>query len=342
MKKSLFLFFSLGIVLLNMNTGCKKKSTSSHIILDTITVAGGNGPGHQANEFESIYGLAVDKNKNIYVADFSRIQKWIPGGTAGITIAGDTIPGTTADLFSQPGGIFLDKGDTLYIADIVNYRIQKWIPGADSGITVAGINDSYGSAANQFYAAYSVFVDVQGYIYVTDYGNARVQKFPPNSTSGTNGITIAGGNGLGNAATQLNEPQGLFVDKNGNVYVADGANNRIQKFPPGSTNATPGITVAGGSPSGTAANQLNNPQDVVVDENGYIYVADFGNHRVQKFPPNSTSTTNAVTVAGSSIGIKGPAYNLLSYPTFIYLDSGANNLYISDAGNERIQKWELK
>ncbi|GAB3494039.1 hypothetical protein GCM10027341_09710 [Spirosoma knui] len=56
-----------------------------------------------------------------------------------------------------------------------------------------------------------------------------------------NGVTVAGGLPL--AANQLNLPSGVAIDKDGNIYVADGNNNRIQKWTPG---ATQGTTVAGG------------------------------------------------------------------------------------------------
>src|SRR5437870_2902852 len=80
-----------------------------------------------------------------------------------------------------------------------------------------------------------------------------------------NGITVAGGNGYGSAANQLNGPNGVFVDAGGNIFVADAGNHRIQKWAPG---ATQGITVAGGNGVGSAANQFNNPAGLFVDARG--------------------------------------------------------------------------
>lgn len=82
-------------------------------------------------------------------------------------------------------------------------------------------------------------------------GVAQDTAFP---TYQPNGTTVAGGNGIGNAANQFNYPTGIFVDAFGNLYVADEANYRIQKFAPGNPN---GVTVAGGNGQGSAANQLN-------------------------------------------------------------------------------------
>src|ERR1700761_4551817 len=68
--------------------------------------------------------------------------------------------------------------------------------------------------------------------------------------------TVAGSNGNGSALNQLNFPAGIFIDTAGNMYVCDNENNRVLKFPPGSTGKTNGQIVAGGNGNGAALNQL--------------------------------------------------------------------------------------
>ncbi|GHA77192.1 NHL repeat-containing protein [Pontibacter akesuensis] len=93
-------------------------------------------------------------------------------------------------------------------------------------------------------------------------------------------VTVAGGNNFGDNDNQLSfHAKGVHVDAEGNVYVSDEANHRVQKWAPG---ALKGITVAGGKGWGSAANQLDNPWGVFVDKAGNIYVADSRNNRVQK------------------------------------------------------------
>ena len=118
--------------------------------------------------------------------------------------------------------------------------------------------------------------------------------------------TVAGENGEGSAANQLNGPNGIVLDASGFIYVADHENNRIQKWAPG---ATEGFTVAGGNGEGSAANQLNGPNGIALDASGNLYVADEQNHRVQKWAPGSTE---GVTVAGGNG--KGSAANQLNEP----------------------------
>ena len=136
---------------------------------------------------------------------------------------------------------------------------------------------------------------------MADLGHNRIQKFPPNSDSGTNAVTVAGGNGAGNAANQLYNPYGIFIDKSGYLYVADGYNNRIRKFPPGSDSTTNGVTVAGDSVAGNGADQLTEPYSIYVDNNYAIYVADEENRRIQKFPSGSAAETNSITIAGALV-----------------------------------------
>lgn len=293
-----------------------------------VTVAGGNGDGSAANQFNYPFRLFIDSTGIVYVADQGnhRIQKWYPGATSGVTVAGGNGSGTSADQFRFPICVFVDGAGVIYIGDNGNYRIQKWLPGATAGVTVAGGNGA-GTGSNQFLTISSIYVDKQGAIYVADLTAERVQKWLPGATTG---ITVAGGNGQGNAANQLSGPADVFVDPQGIVYIADAGNYRVQKWLPG---ATSGITVAGGNGTGAAANQFNGVSGVFVDSFGNLYVSDASNHRVQKWPPGATA---GVTVAGGNGS--GPAANQLSYPNDVQIDR-KGNIYIMDTYNSRVQKW---
>ena len=235
----------------------------------------------------------------------------------GITVAGGNGVGYAANQLNFPLGTYVDAAGNVYVADNTNNRIQKWAPGATSGITVAG-------SSSTLWQPEGVFVDAAGYIYVADAGNNRVQRFPPGSTALTAGVTVAGGNGNGFAANQLNLPRMVFVDGSGNLYVVDQYNERVQKFPPGSTSATPGVTVAG---------NLGNPLAVYVDAAGNMYIAESGYDQVTKWAPGATT---GVVVAGGNG--RGAAANQLDGPDGVYVDAGGN-IYVSDELNNRVQKW---
>ncbi|CAF1522918.1 unnamed protein product, partial [Adineta steineri] len=78
-----------------------------------------------------------------------------------------------------------------------------------------------------------------------------------------NGITVAGGNGRGQKLHRLNRPEGIFIDKNKNIFVADYENHRIVKW---KHNAKEGKIIAGGNKKGRRIDQLYGPTDVIVDE----------------------------------------------------------------------------
>ncbi|MEI9934544.1 MAG: hypothetical protein WDM71_06755 [Ferruginibacter sp.] len=258
--------------------------------------------------------------------------------TSGVIIAGDNGEGSAANQLDNPAGIYLDNNGNVYVADFANNRIQKFPAGSTSstnGITVAGGNGA-GNGAKQFNFPSGIYIDASGNMYVADLHNYRIQKFPAGSTSSTNGVTVAGGNGAGTSAKQLNNPSSLYVDNAGNIFVTDELNNRVQKFPAGSTSSTNGVTVAGGNGAGAGANQLNDPDGIYVDGSGYIYVSDYSNSRVQKFPPSSTSSTAGITVAGGN-GY-GSAANQFTYPSGLYLDN-SGNIYVTDLYNYRVQKF---
>jgi len=245
----------------------------------------------------------------------------------GVTVAGGNGPGAAANQFFSPADVFLDRDGNMYVADNNNNRIQRFPRGstsASNGVTVAG-GFGQGMAANQLDHPSSVFVDSHGNLYVADQGNHRIQEFPANS-GGADGITVAGGNSPGPDANELNYPMSIWVDANGYLYIADTYNSRIQRFPPGSTQTTNGVTVAGTNTPGSAANELDHPASVCVDQYGNVYVSDAGNNRIQKFPPNSTSTTNGVTI--SSPGS-------LATPAGVFVDANGN-IYVSDYGHGQV------
>ncbi len=96
------------------------------------------------------------------------------------------------------------------------------------------------------------------------------------------GLTVAGGNGQGAAANQLNEGLAVAVDAAGNVYVADANNYRVQRWAPG---ATSGVTVAGGNGAGPAANQISDAYGLALDSSDNVYVVDSENNPVQRWAP---------------------------------------------------------
>jgi len=125
----------------------------------------------------------------------------------------------------------------------------------------------------------------------------------------------------GAAVGQFNTPGGLCADAQGNLYVADSYNHRIQKIDPDG-----GVYALGRR--GDRPGQFLNPQGVAVDSAGAIYVVEQGNHRVQRFQADGTLL--------KCFGLCGESAGQFRFPSGIAVDS-FHRIYIADTGNGRIQ-----
>jgi gliding motility-associated-like protein len=314
----------------------------------TFTAAianGGSGPIFQWH----LNGGIVGSNNPIYSGNFSNGDHIYCILTSNVSCA--TIPSVTSSDFivhfhtppsatlSLKGGSCIGKDSLLINPDIYSISNINWMDGqnidtafhshqvldtgiASIGITVAGGNGT-GNADNQLNEPSSVCVDANGNIYVADTRNNRVLFFQKGSNSFTNGVVVAGGNGNGFNANQLSAPTSVFVDHQGYLYIADANNYRIQKFAPGSTNSSNGVTVAGGNGYGSALNQFADPVSIGVDGIGNIYVCDELNNRVLEFPPNSNSKTDGAVIA-----------NVTDAFSMFVTQSGS--VYVSDFQNNKI------
>ncbi len=140
----------------------------------------------------------------------------------------------------------------------------------------------------------------------------------------------------GNANGQFNNPKNIALDAQGNLYVADSDNNRIEKF-----DATGKFLLAWGTrspdnapaPNGT----FNQPWGIAVDRSGNVYVADTWNHRIQKFDATGKFLL-AWGVNGDTRGVAKDNPLFLYGPRAIVIDAQGNVL-VTDTGNKRVLKF---
>ena len=317
-------------------------------------VGSADGTGSAAR-FDMPNSVAVDGSGNVYVADCDNhtIRKITPDGLV-TTLAGT--PGSQGNAdgtggaaqFSFPRGIAVDGNGNVYVADTGNGTIRKITPAgvvttlAGSAAAEPGSADGTGSAA-RFNWPCDVTVDASGNVYVADTGNRTIRKITPDGMV----ATLAGSAGMGNAgsddgtgsAARFNYPNGVAVDANGNVYVADTDNSTIRKITPaGVVTTLAGSAGATGSDDGTgSAARFNYPYSVAVDASGNVYVADTDNSTIRKITPAGVVTTLAGSAGatGSDDGTGSAAR--FNWPDGVAVDA-SGNVHVADTDNQTIRK----
>lgn len=287
-----------------------------------ITVVGGKGRGNGVHQLYNPFGLYVDDDQTIYVADFNnhRIVEWRKGAESGRTMAGGNGQGKRIDQLNTPTDVVVDKkSDSLIICDYGNRRVMRYSrQNDDPGEIIISNIDCYGLA-----------MDDDGYLYVSDYMKNEVKRW---EIGEKNGIVVAGGHGKGNRLNQLDRPTYLCVDQDRSLYVVDQSNIRVMKWVRG---AIEGIVVAGNQGGGNNLGQLSAPLGIVVDQRGTVYVADSNNHRVLRWLKGATQ--GEVIIGGNG---PGTATHQLGTPVGLASDR-YGNLYVTDYDNDRVQQFQI-
>ncbi|CAF1494265.1 unnamed protein product, partial [Adineta steineri] len=305
----------------NFHTTAKNVSKFSKWQQNAITVAGGKGEGQELNQLNSPYGIFIDKNKTIFIADgFNhRIVEWRYNTREGQTIAGGNKQANRTDQLNYPTDVIVDQQNhSIIIADYGNRRVIQWMNQSQQVLI-------------QNISCYGLTMDKHGFLYVSDREKNEVRRWKMGEYN-NEGVIVAGGNGQGNQLNQLSFPNFIFVDEDQSVYVSDSSNHRVMKWRKG---AKEGQIVAGGNGYGENLNQLSLSDGVVVDDLGQIYVIDWGNDRVMRWCEGKEE--GEIVVGGNG---QGNQSNQLYYPRDLSLDD-EGNLYVADSENHRIQKFEI-
>jgi sugar lactone lactonase YvrE len=317
----------------------------------------------------SIHGLAVDANGNVYVSDrdtntvyrIDAATKIITAfaGNGGGTLAGDNGPARQAGL-KGPRAIAFDPSGNLYIADHDNGRIRRvaagtgiitTVAGSDRDDSVAGNGDG-GPATAAFLRGPTSVAWHQGSLYISDdgYRENNIRRVDPQGIittyAGKGDFPAFSGDGGPALAADFDEPQSVVLDGAGNLYIADGENNRVRRVDAVSKVIT--TVVGGGTPNdddvgdggpGTKA-VLARPSALAFDRLGKLHIADANNRYglIRRWDP----VTGIVdTVAGN--GTYGGGDGKVATEAGIYAPSAiafdaADNLFVHDAANGTVRR----
>ena len=260
------------------------------------------------------YSLFVDRNNTVYVADNSsgRVYQWHESST--------TMTRTIFDNLLHPSSLFVTLNGDIYVDNGAKFKVEKWSVNATNSVVVMNVS----------HPCTGLFVDVANRLYCSLRDEFRVVMQPLDV--GVSKFTTVAGIYFnpGRDSNKLRLPEGIFVDINNNLYVADTYNDRIQLFRFGELNGT---TVMGRGTSLSII--LYHPTGIFLDNDGCLFVVDRDNNRVVASKPNGL-----YCVVGCSDSLSAPS-NQLKYPTIAAFDNHGN-IFVADRGNKRIQKFLLK
>ena len=276
-------------------------SGTTYGLFEMAPQGSGNGQMNQPR------GIATGPDGSYYVVDTSnmRVQKFDKTGKfvkafgsegsddgqfSGLNINGRRVPGT------GPGGIAVDASGNVYVADTWNHRVQKfdkdgnfvtrWGSFIDMNpppapTPPAAATPLPADANVRFYGPRSVAIGSTGEVYVSDTGNKRILVFdasgkPLRQIGEGASATMGASNGPG----QLNEPMGIALDAQDNVYVADTFNQRIQVFD------KTGKPLRRWSVTGWSRDAAFLEPYLALDGAGNVYVTDPARQTVDKYDPN--------------------------------------------------------
>jgi tripartite motif-containing protein 71 len=184
-----------------------------------------------------------------------------------------------------------------------------------------------GAGPGEYSSPSGVAVDRSGVVFIADSGNHRVQK----TNAWTNAMTDLSGNFLGQfgragkAEGEFESPSDVVLDAEGNLYVVDSGNARVQKV------TQDGKFLATWGKPGSGPGELDRPLCIALGPDGSVYVTDSGNNRVQKF-----DTAGRFLAQWGEPG-EGPGQ--FSSPAGIAVD-GEGRVYVVDRGNHRVQVFD--
>src|SRR4051794_15164214 len=289
--------------------------------------------GNDDGQFALPDGIGVDNAATVWVADRdnNRIERFIAGGHyVSFEAFRHRHRSGAPGRLNLPYDVAPDAIGNLYVADTHNDRIQEFSP---TGELIRSWG-SHGSGSGQFDQPRGIALDPFGNLWVADHENHRVQKF----TSDGRFLGRFGANGgdgsWGLYPGDYNSPRGLSSDADGNIYVADDANNRIVKL----SNDGEVLAVWGRSDNlpGSADGEFHLPYSTAVDRFGHLWVADTLNNRLVEMTTDGAVLARYGAAGGDGTSGGGPGE--FKEPYDVAVDC-AGNVYVSDKGNWRVQKF---
>ena len=298
-------FAATDLVACNDNNSKYRTASASTGILTTVAGSKTLGGGSIENGIPGLFGIALDKGNNLYIAGMKIFKVTASTGVinnmAGTGVTGYSGDGgeATSAMLNNPFGVTLDTNGNIFIVDTYNNRIRKVTVSTGVITTVAG-----------------------------------------------DGLSVYSGDNVAATRTALSSPKDAAVDTSGNIFIADTLNSRIRLVTASTGMIT---TIAGTEVKATGAPQsatiatiynLFQPSCITLDASGDIFITDLG------YVLKITVSTGGIAVVAGTSGFGFNKDNILAtaaylyFPTKVAFDT-SGNMYITDTYNSRVRKITL-
>jgi sugar lactone lactonase YvrE len=262
-------------------------------------------------------------------------------------LAGNNPPLTSGPILFAPTKAVMDASGNLIILETNNHRIRKLTPSGVWSIfagmgTPGSIGDNGPATSAQLWSPADLALDRFGNVFIADSGNNRIRKVDTNgiitTVAGPGSSGVLGDNGPATSASLIN-PDGVAVDTNGNLFIADRLNFRIRKVSTAGTITTiagNGTSLLSGDGGPATSAGLGYPLGLAVDGSGNVFFVD--SNRIRKVTAGGVINTVAGNGGYGFSGDGGPATSAqFYYPQGVAVDQ-SGDLFIADTDNSRIRE----
>jgi len=305
-------------------------------VLRVSSFAGSRGGGGYVDaaganaRFNLPQDIAIDGAGNVYVADTNNcvIRKITPGGAVTL-VAGQVGVASSLDgpvgvaTFQAPRAVALDNEGNLLVAD----------QGSIRRISTQGVVTTVANVV-----VWGLVVDSDGNIYGAEKWDNRICRITPAGvvTTFAGNATAGAVDGKGTSA-RFDHPEGIDIDADGNLYVADTGNNTVRKITPaGDVSTLAGVPGAYGNVDGSGTDaRLNGPRGLAVDKAGNIYVSE-NSHSIRRITSAGVVTTLAGNLLSGSVDGNGTQAQFYQ-PLGVDCDA-TGNVFIADSFNSVVRR----
>ena len=264
--------------------------------------------GARPAQFDDPGGVALTANGEILVLDRGndRIEEFNQADEYLGQLGGE---GSGDGQLLSPKAIAVRPGGEVWVMDTGNRRVEEF---NESGEYVSqfSVEDAFDEG---------IVIDRHGDLWISETNEGRLAVFRPNGEL----LTTVGSRG--SSPGQLGEPEGLAIDSTGDVWVADWSHSKVDEF------NEAGEFIKEFGTRGTGAGDLKQPYAIAVDANGDVWVGEVGNDRIQEFNQGGTYV--------AQVGSEGAGAGQLRLSAPIGVAVNANGLWVTDPGNQRVERW---